>query len=144
MSTKEKNDLRNQIAALQDELRREKERVDIKAANKKLLRLQNERKQQDTVIKNLEKAIDGFKDKMLQYETEKLGVDDKSEAQRRKELLEKQTHQEEISKLNAKVRTVETQKNKATEELTELKVRMSEKDQQLQAMKLQKDEQYTK
>lgn len=76
----EKKALRSQIAALEDELMREKTRTDIKAANKKLLRLQKEREQQDTVVKNLEKAIDGFKDKMLKYETEKLGVDEKSEA----------------------------------------------------------------
>lgn len=40
---KKNADLRNQVEALKEELRREKERVDIKAANKKLLRLQKEK-----------------------------------------------------------------------------------------------------
>lgn len=64
--------MRNEIAALHDELRREKERVDIKAANKKLLRLQKERTDQDKVIVNLRKAIDDFAQRMLKYESEKV------------------------------------------------------------------------
>ena len=47
MGLKKNADLRNQVEALKDELRREKERVDIKAANKKLLRLQKEKTDQD-------------------------------------------------------------------------------------------------
>lgn len=71
--SQQKNDeLRNEIAALHDELRREKERVDIKAANKKLLRLQKERTDQDKVIVNLRKAIDDFAQRMLKYESEKV------------------------------------------------------------------------
>ena len=69
-------------------MRRERERVDIKAANKKLLRLQKERTEQDKVIANLRKAIDGFGERMLKYESEKVTMEDKSEAQTRKEMLE--------------------------------------------------------
>ena len=57
---KKNADLRNQVEALKEELRREKERVDIKAANKKLLRLQKEKQDQDKVVTNLRKAIDEF------------------------------------------------------------------------------------
>jgi hypothetical protein len=32
------------------------------------------------VIENLRKAIDGFKDRMIKYESEKVGVDEQSEA----------------------------------------------------------------
>ena len=46
-SQKKNADLRNQIEALKDELRREKERSDIKAKNKMLLRLQKEKADQD-------------------------------------------------------------------------------------------------
>ena len=69
---KKNADLRNQVEALKDELRREKERVDIKAANKKLLRLQKEKTDQDQVVKNLRKAIDDFRDRMMAYESEKV------------------------------------------------------------------------
>lgn len=69
---KKNSDLRNQVEALKDELRREKERVDIKAANKKLLRLQKEKTDQDQVVKNLRKAIDDFRDRMVSYESEKV------------------------------------------------------------------------
>lgn len=109
-----------------------------------MLRLQKENAGQLTQIKNLNKAIDGFRDHMIKYETEKLGVEDKSEAQRRKEMLERQDHANELSKLNAKVRTVEVSKGKLTEEVTELKVKLSEKTDQLQALKKEKDEAYTK
>ena len=46
--------------------------MDIKAANKKLLRLQKERTEQDKVIASLRKAIDGFGERMLKYESEKV------------------------------------------------------------------------
>ena len=72
MGLKKNADLRNQVEALKDELRREKERVDIKAANKKLLRLQKEKTDQDQVVKNLRKAIDEFRDRMVSYESEKV------------------------------------------------------------------------
>ena len=85
---KKNAELRNEIASLKDDLKRERERVDIKAANKKLLRLQKERTEQDKVIANLRKAIDGFGERMLKYESEKVHMEDKSEAQMRKEMLE--------------------------------------------------------
>ena len=80
VSLKKNAELRNQIAHLESELRREKERVDIKAANKKLLRLQKERTAQDVEVQKLHKAIGLLTEKMVQYTSEKIGLEDQSEA----------------------------------------------------------------
>ena len=67
-------DLKVERDALIDELRREKDRVDIKAQNKKLLRLQKAREEQDVVITKLNNAIEEFKKEMLIYTKEKIDM----------------------------------------------------------------------
>jgi len=124
-------ELRNEIAALKDELRREKERVDLKAANKKLLRLQKERTDQDKVITNLRKAIDLFEERMLKYESEKVQMVEKNVVADKKESFQQmEAEKERKSGLN-KIKMIENQRNKLTEECKELKVAISRKDEEL-------------
>jgi len=85
---KKNADLRNQVEALKEELRREKERVDIKAANKKLLRLQKEKTDQDKVVVNLRKAIDEFQKRMISYESEKFQMQESDSIAQKKVSLE--------------------------------------------------------
>jgi len=85
---KKNADLRNQVEALKEELRREKERVDIKAANKKLLRLQKEKTDQDKVVVNLRKAIDEFQKRMISYESEKVQMQESDSIAQKKVSLE--------------------------------------------------------
>ena len=79
-SQKRLEELRNEVAGLNEELRRERARTDIQAKNKQIMRLQKEREQQDVTVKKLSTAIDMFKDKMLKYESETVAVEEKSEA----------------------------------------------------------------
>ena len=122
INLKKNAELRNEIASLKDDLRRERERVDIKAANKKLLRLQKERTEQDKVIANLRKAIDGFGERMMKYESEKAEIQDKSKALELKDKHQQDDKNEEVKRLNRKIRLLENQKKESEDALRELKV----------------------
>ena len=132
---KKNADLRRQIAELQEELHRERERVDLKAANKKLLRLQKERTDQDKVIINLRKAIDGFGERMLKYESEKVQAEEKDGIALRKEALTKQEADKDIKAQQTKIKLIENQRDKIKTELADLKVVAIRKDEELQALK---------
>ncbi len=90
MYIEKNNQLKKLNAQLQDDLRREQERVDLKAANKKLARLQKDRTDQDKVIVTLRKAIDTFNERMLAYESEKVQATEKDQIALRREALVKQ------------------------------------------------------
>ena len=59
-------------------------------------------------------------------------------------MLEKSEHQNEVQKLNTKIRELTNAKTKTNETVTELKVKIADLEDQLQALKRQKDEGYTK
>jgi len=61
------NELRNKIAYLEAELKREKERVDIKQANKKLLELQEMCSQKQKQLDKQKKSIEEYKVKMVEF-----------------------------------------------------------------------------
>lgn len=64
---------------------RERNRNDVAGVNKKVARLEKERKEQDKTIEALNKAIDAFKNRMTQYESEKLTLADENEVVKKKE-----------------------------------------------------------
>lgn len=60
------------------------------------------------------------------------------------EMLLKDQASADVAKLNNKIRMIENQRNKVTDELKDLKVKLNDKEQEHAALKLQKDEAYTK
>lgn len=101
-------------------------RNDIVAVNKKLERLVKERKDQDETIKALNRAIDAFKHRMTQYESEKLTLTDQNEVVKKKEQYGEMSLKKEIETLKNKVTLVESSRDKKNEDIKTLKVKVSE------------------
>lgn len=87
------------------------------------MRLQKERTDQDKTIANLRKAIDGFGERMMKYESEKLQLEDKNDIAQKREDLEKMDKEKEKKILGNKIKLLENQNKKKSDELTEIKIK---------------------
>lgn len=105
---------------------RERNRNDVAAVTKKVTRLEKERKDQDQTIGALNKAIDAFKTRMTQYESEKMTLSDENEVVKKKEQFGEVVLKKEIETLKNKITLVESSRDKKNEEIKGLKVKVSE------------------
>ena len=105
---------------------REKSRNDVTAITKKVTRLEKERKDQDHTIAALNKAIDAFKQRMTQYESEKLTLVDENEVVKKKEQFGEVVLKKEIETLKNKITLIESSRDKKNDEIKSLKVKVSE------------------
>ncbi len=140
MYIEKNNQLKKLNAQLQDDLRREQERVDLKAANQKILRLQKERAVQDKQMITLRKAIDTFNERMLAYESEKVQATEKDQIALRREALTKQEADSASKMAQKKMEMAVTSRNTAQNELKELKVISTRREEELKEMRTLKDE----
>jgi len=118
--------------------------VDIQAANKKILRLQKERTEQDKKIETLKKAIDMFGERMLKYESEKITLEEKNEVAERKEGFINMEAEKEKKNLQNKIKLLENGRAKLAEEVKEFKVQQNTTKEEIEALRAERDEAKTK
>ena len=131
--------MRNQVLALEEELKRERERVDIKLANKKLLRLQKDLQDKDKHITALNKAIEELRVTMLKYTSERVTLEEKNTVFERKESFVLKQAEEEKKTFQTKIKLLETSKEKVVADNTQLKVEVNRRDEEIKALKAEKD-----
>jgi hypothetical protein len=123
---KKKEEFKVQIIDLEAALRHEQQQNEVKANRKELDRLRKELKEKEGKNDNLMKAIDKLNERMIEYEKQKSNMTEDINSKALVDNTNNKKLLKDVEMYKDRLKLMETSRNKATEEVKNLKVKEQE------------------
>lgn len=137
MSREQVSKLRNEVQALEDQLRTERARVDIKSKNKQLMRLQEDNKRLIVKQKAQTAALEEVKAQMLKFDAEKHQADKEDEIAIRKKQFELAEDKKQKDAANTRLDMIKTTNNELKQKNGDLVNQTGELEDKIKGFKLE-------